>query len=154
MGASYSGMRRKRLTERQTIDVLLAQGAMILCPCPRCSAWDAKEYYRIEKGADAIREHLHQLATGGKDNPANWQYWHTACSHRKTHGTKATSAGSDAHARAKIRRLRTVCPKHPLYQAKRAPRADCPDCRALWNRVKGPKRKIPSRPFQKRIKKP
>lgn len=27
-----------------------------------------------------------------------------------------------------------TCPKHPKYQAKRKPRADCERCRAIWLR--------------------
>ncbi len=96
------------------IDVLLAQGAIIKCP---------KSGRLIERGSDAIREHLHQLALGGKDVLDNMQFWHKDASHEKTNGTKATSYGSDAHARAKAKRI-----------AKR----EAGDVR--------PKRKVPCRP--------
>lgn len=119
-------MARKRLSEREVIDVLVAQDVAIWCPCPRCQE-EIDGPRLIACGAQAIREHLHQLATGGADKPENWQYWHIACSKRKTSGTKATSAGSDAHARAKIRRLKGEANKRP-------------------------KRKWPSRPFPKRKK--
>ena len=86
-------MKRRRLTERQVIDVLLAQGVFIICVCPACyKGWRASgAFKRITKGSDAIREHVHQLGVDGTDTPDNWQYWHVDCSHRKTHGTPATS---------------------------------------------------------------
>lgn len=49
------------------------------------------------------------------------------CAHRKTYGTKATSYGSDAHARAKIKRLR-------------------------GETKQGPKKKIQSRGFDKTLR--
>lgn len=141
--------KRKRLTEREVIDVLIAQGVSIPCPCPRCR--ERKPHflnYWIASGADAIREHLHQLATGGEDSPSNWQYWYIGCAGRKTHGTKATSYGSDAHARAKVKRLEkqrgglaraaSLSPERRTEIAKKA-------AKTRWA-----KRKIPSRPFRRK----
>lgn len=132
-------IKRKRLSERQVIDVLIGQGVVIRCP---------KSGRLIERGSDTIREHLHQLGLGGKDVIENMQFWHKDASHLKTHGTKATSYGSDAHARAKAKRiaLRAQCPKHPFYEAKRAPKVDCEVCQAIWDHAKR------RRPFKRKPK--
>lgn len=55
------------------------------------------------------------------------------CHARKTNGSKATSAGSDKHAIAKVRRLRGENKPKP---------------KRTW-----PSRDIPARPFEKRKKK-
>lgn len=89
-------MRRKPLSMRQTIQVLINQGVVIRCP---------KSGLLLTSGQDATDEHLHQRATGGGDDLDNRQIWHVSAAKRKTFGTKATSAGSDAHARAKVKRL-------------------------------------------------
>jgi hypothetical protein len=107
--------RRKHFSQSQLLDVLIGQGVMIPCGCG-CGGI-------ITKGSEAIREHLWQLGLGGPDTVKNCQFWLKECSHRKSHGTAATTAGSDTHARAKAKRMAAGGRKH-----------------------KGPK--IKSRPFQ------
>lgn len=111
---------RKRLAERAVLQVLINQGVIIRCP--KCGLV-------IDAGRGATREHLHQRATGGLELLDNFQFWCNACSARKSFGTKATSAGSDAHARAKGKRL------------------------ANGGRKRGKSRKLQSRPFSK-VKRP
>lgn len=110
--------RRRRYKEWEVVDILLLQGAIIICPQCKQPITDAR---------NIMREHVQQLGPDGEwgeDTVENCQYWHkTPCSHEKTYGTKATSAGSDAHVRAKHRRL----------TGKNKPKF---------------KRKIPSRPLQ------
>lgn len=89
-------MKRRRATEREVIAVLVAQGASI--PCFRC-----KTLFTAESKPE--REHLHELALGGEDNPDNWRYSCQSCHAVITNGTKATSAGSSKHRIAKIKRL-------------------------------------------------
>jgi hypothetical protein len=118
-------VKRRRYKEWEVIAVLLNQGVKISCPACRRPITDPK---------NVQREHLHQLGLDGQEVIENCQYWHkTPCSHEKTHGTKATSAGSDAHARAKVRRL--------SGQTKGRPKR------------KWPSSKIPSRPFPE-VKRP
>jgi hypothetical protein len=70
-----------------------------------------------------IAEHTHPLALGGAAKPDCLLC--LPCADRKTNGSPATSYGSDKHAIAKDKRLRGVTGQ-------------------------GPKKRIPSRPFQKR----
>lgn len=129
-------MRRKALTKRETIQVLLNQGAVIPCGCG-CGRL-------ITTGAEAIDEHLHQLATGGSDTDlSNRRFYRAECSNLKTNGSKATSYGSDAHARAKIKRV------EKKRTADQRTGGVVPDYLA---RIARRKRKIPSRPFRKALK--
>ena len=69
-------------------------------PCPLCGK-------RILSKHKVIREHMHALALGGKDDLDNMKYVHKACADIKTNGKgpKATTYGSDSHAIAKTNRL-------------------------------------------------
>ena len=89
-------MPRKRATERQVIEVLIVQGAVV--PCYRCRV-------AFQTGDVIEREHLHELALGGSDTPDNWRYSHKTCHDEVTNGTKATTAGSSKHKIAKANRL-------------------------------------------------
>lgn len=90
-------MSRKTFSEGKVLAILISQGAIIPCGKCRKAMTDPK---------NIMREHLHQIAGGGEDEVSNCQYWHKKpCSHEKTYGTKATTAGSDVHARTKSRRI-------------------------------------------------
>lgn len=89
-------MKRRPVTPALTRRVLLAQGVV---PCALCGK-------RILAGDETVMEHLHALALGGADDESNMRLVHKACADRKTNGTKATTAGSDAHLIAKGKRLR------------------------------------------------
>ena len=52
-----------------------------------------------------IVEHLHALVFDGPDSDENCGPAHYACANKKTNGTKATSYGSDSHAKAKQDRI-------------------------------------------------
>ncbi len=100
-------------------------------------AWDAGRSIicplcdvSIAPGDPTTREHMHALGLGGPDTPDNWRLVHRPCARRKTIGTKATTAGSDIHLIAKGKRLRGE-----TGQGR-------------------PKRKIQSRGFDKRWRKP
>jgi hypothetical protein len=91
---------RKTFSEGMTIATLLQQGAIIPCGCCRKAITDPK---------NCRREHIAQLGPKGQwgaDTVENCQYWHwIPCGYEKTYGTKATTAGSDVHARKKSRRI-------------------------------------------------
>ncbi len=114
-------MKRKRFTEREVLDTLYYSYVVILCY--RCH----KKIFPDDK---VEREHITELALGGKDEPSNCAYSHKACHAIATNGTKATTAGSSKQRIAKVARIL----------------ADKPSRRPMRNS----KRKIPSRPFQKR----
>lgn len=84
---------RHKLTVGELNTILLRQ-AICACGCGELIA-----------GRPIQREHLVQLAMGGADTIDNIAMWLEEHSKRKSFGSKATSAGSDAHARAKHRRL-------------------------------------------------
>lgn len=102
---------RKRLTERQVLQVLIQQGAII--PCGIC-----RLALKIEDVKYLERDHHRAKHTYPDDEIEQWEalgnqrYVHGQrdpnhdCHRRKTDGTKATSAGSDKHMAAKGRRLR------------------------------------------------
>lgn len=133
-------MRRKPLSKRQIVQVLLNQGATIPCGCG-CGKL-------IESGDETIDEHLHQLGTGGSDDDlGNRRFYRAECSALKTNGSAATSYGSDAHARAKLRRLKQIggLARANALSPERRHEISQKAAKARWG-----KRKIPSRPFPKR----
>ena len=91
--------------------------------CYRCI--DVLTLEEIERG-EIEREHFLERALGGADEPSNCVYSHKACHAIVTNGTKATTAGSSKHRIAK--------------------------CKRIANPKQKPKRKWPSRSFQKRAK--
>lgn len=92
-------MSRRRFSEREVIATLLHQGAFIRC-------YRTGTYIDASMVNNLEREHLHELALGGKDEPENCRYSLKAAHAIVTNGTPATSAGSSKHKIAKDRRLR------------------------------------------------
>lgn len=111
-------MTRRRFTEREVVKTLIRQGARIICP--RCGF-----LISLDDADKVEREHFHELALGGKDEPVNCFYSHGPCHKIVTDGTKATTAGSSKHKIAKVKRL------------------------AQGGRKRRKSRKLQSRPFQK-----
>lgn len=128
--------RRKRFSERQVIETLIRQGVEMRC-------YRTKELITLETVNLLEREHLTQMALGGADTPANCAYSLKAAHAIVTNGTKATSYGSDAHARAKIRALTGVTGANKTKR-KWASRP-MESGKTNW-----PKRKMQSRGFQRR----
>jgi 5-methylcytosine-specific restriction endonuclease McrA len=89
-------MSRRRFSEREVIETLIRQGVQIACY--RCGV----NLYPV----DAEREHVVEIALGGKDDPTNCVYSHKECHAIITNGTPATTAGSSKHRIAKTRGTR------------------------------------------------
>lgn len=87
---------RRQFREMEVLAVLVMQGAII--PCKRC-----RHAFTIEdvKNGGVQKEHLHELALGGEDEPHNCAYSHTGCHAIITNGNGATTAGSSSNRRAK-----------------------------------------------------
>lgn len=117
-------MSRKRFSESMVIETLARQGFPV--ECYRCHdlvcVYDGKNVFWF--GGPIEREHVTEISLGGADDPSNCVYSHKACHKIITNGTKATSAGSSKHRKAKVDRI-------------------------LGLTCTGPKKKIQSRPFQK-----
>ena len=118
-------MTRRNATAANMRQMLLAQAEDFGNPIP-CALCELPMLCHHK----TIREHMHALGLGGPDTPDNWCLVHKPCARRKTIGTKATTAGSDVHQIAKGKRLRGE-----TGQNRR-------------------KRKIPSRGFDKSLRKP
>jgi len=89
-------MTRRRFTEREVLECLLRQGAVI--PCYRC-----RVALTIETARAAEREHLHEVGLDGPDTPENCRFSHQECHSKITNGTPATTAGSSQNRLAKTR---------------------------------------------------
>jgi hypothetical protein len=87
-------MSRRRFTEREVLESLIRQGAVI--PCKRC-----RIAFTLEDIPNIEREHIHEVALGGPDIPGNCAYSHGACHSTVTNGTPATTAGSSRNRIAK-----------------------------------------------------
>jgi hypothetical protein len=121
-------MRRRRFSELEVLQTLYWQGVELRCY--RCLEW-----LLIEEGLPREpiqREHIAELALGGKDIPINCAYSHKSCHAKVTNGSKATSAGSSKQRISKVKRLRGETK---------------PKLKRSW-----PTRKLPSRKFPKRQK--
>lgn len=86
-----------KLTHREWVGILLAQGSTILCY--RC-----KE--PILHAEDCEREHIVEKELGGTDEAKYARISHVGCHAQVTHGTPATWAGSSRHRIAKTKGTR------------------------------------------------
>lgn len=86
----------RRLTHREWVSILLAQGSTILCF--RCRE-------PITHADDCEREHLHERALEGGDEAQNARISHSGCHDSITFGNKATTAGSSVQRIAKAKRI-------------------------------------------------
>lgn len=102
-------MKRRRLTEREVLEVLNRQLDLL---CYRCQGRMLPS--QVE------REHIVEIALGGQDTPANCAYSHKTCHAIVTNGTPATTAGSSKNRIAKAnnenRRAKFVVTKIPVDQ--------------------------------------
>ena len=111
--------KRRAMKEREVLYILWRQYSLL---CYRCRG--------LIHPDNCEREHLAELALGGKDEPENCAYSHRTCHSTITNGTPATVAGSSKHRIGKVRRLRGE---------------NKPKVKRQWA-----SREIPSRPFPKR----
>lgn len=90
--------RSRQMKEREVLEVLINQGAVI--PCFRCRVAFTMEDV---KSGNIENEHIHEKELGGPDDPFNRRYSHKArpCHATVTHGSPATWAGSSRHRIAK-----------------------------------------------------
>lgn len=87
-------MARRRFSEKDVIRTLLHQGVKIF-------DFRTGEPITLENVDQIEREHIHELALGGADDPINCRYSLSANHNIATNGTPATTAGSSKHRIAK-----------------------------------------------------
>ncbi len=93
-------MTRRRFSEREVIETLLRQGAIIPCPGKGCiKLLELEDLDHIE------RDHYTPLALGGEDLPSNCSYLHGECHARKTDGPRHLKVAGDKSRIAKAKRL-------------------------------------------------
>lgn len=122
------GIRRRQFRETEVLECLLLQGAII--PCYRCRVTLTLPDV---KGKNVQKEHLHELALDGPDEPDNCRFSHSDCHAVITNGTGATTAGSSKNRVAKatqpkrIEKFQVI--KTPLDRpAELDPGAKCRGC--------------------------
>lgn len=86
---------RRRLSVTDKLRIMVRQAICPLCG-EKLGSIDNVEF-----------DHAHALALGGADDLDNLRAAHIKCHAVKTFGTKATTAGSDIHAIAKGKRLKS-----------------------------------------------
>lgn len=96
--------KRRRFSEREVLRVLYYSGYNLRCF--RCED-EFGPYDKIE------REHLHELALGGNDEPYNCRYSHAKCHKIVTNGIKTTTAGSSKQRIAKAKRSKKMLVDKP-----------------------------------------
>lgn len=117
--------KRKPLTRRQVIEIVLRQEGCCACPCKQ-------KLQPLTEGV--IDEHVIALALGGTNDLANRELWRKPCAALKTASKDAPAIGKVRRIIARnegTRRVRKAIPSRPFPEGKRA---------------------IPSRPFPKREK--
>lgn len=87
-------MARRRFTEREVLECLIRQGAIV--PCFRC-----RIAMTVDDAKAAEREHIHEIALDGADTVENCAYSHGPCHAAVTNGLPATTAGSSKNRIAK-----------------------------------------------------
>jgi hypothetical protein len=90
--------RRRKFSERDVIRTLILQGAIIRC-------FRTGEIITPANVGRLEREHLHELALGGNDEPSNCRYSLKSAHALVTNGTPASSVGSSKHRIAKVKRI-------------------------------------------------
>lgn len=93
------GKRRRQFRELEVLEVLIVHQHVAI-PCFRCGAAFTEEDVRT---GNIEKEHLHERALEGPDEPFNCRFSHKAapCHHTVTNGTPATTAGSSKQRIAK-----------------------------------------------------
>jgi 5-methylcytosine-specific restriction protein A len=117
--------KRKPLTRRQVIEIVLRQDGRCACPCKQ-------KLQPLTEGC--IDEHLIALELGGSNDMANRALYRTPCAKAKTATKDAPAIGKVRRIEARLngtRRARKPIPSRPFPEGKRT---------------------IPSRPFEKREK--
>lgn len=124
---------RRKFGLRAYLEVMVRQARCPLCG-DRLGSLDGLHW-----------DHVVPIALGGADHPDNLQAVHRACHDRKTRGLPATTAGSDIHAIAKVRRLRSDPPGGEEFRRKLLAREPAEPTKR--------KRKWPTRPMKSRPRK-
>lgn len=125
-------MKRKAISANMKIDALMARFHIL---CEECGG-------RLNAGGIVEWDHAHPIALGGSHAFYNIRPLHPECHSAKSHGTGATTAGSDI---GKISKERRIIRTKKMEVKKRKPGTRKP--KSAW-----PSRKMQNRSFPKREK--
>jgi hypothetical protein len=133
-------MGRRRFTEKDVIRTLIHQGVEI-------RDFRTDERITLDNVDQIEREHLHEVALGGPDEPANCRYSLKASHDVISNGNGATTAGSSKNRIAKATQPKRIA---KFVVNKQPPGATPPPTTGrAW-----PSRRMQSRPFAPRGSRP
>jgi len=128
--------KRPHISDKVKVSVAIGQSQFGCIMCPIC-------HVMLYPDEPRILEHLVPHELGGSSEAENLRYVHAECARKKTNGSKATCADGDIHKIAKSNRLKRYHEEHvERVLGKGNPPAY----------VRPRTRKIPSRPFPKKVK--
>jgi hypothetical protein len=128
--------KRPHIPDRVKVSVAIGQSQFGFIICPLCHVAMYPEEPRI-------LEHLVPHELGGASDETNLRWVHEECARRKTNGNGATVADGDIHKIAKGKRLKR---EHDEHVERVLGKGNPPAY------VRPRSRKIPSRPFPKKVK--
>ncbi len=88
-------MKRQAITDKMKLSALFYRFPI---PCGICN-------YPLFWDEEMDWDHVHPIALDGEHSHRNLRPLHSNCHRKKTSGSKATSAGSDIHMIAKVKRI-------------------------------------------------
>lgn len=130
-------MKRPSIPHRVMVNVAINQAEHGEIRCPLC-------HTGLASMDERVLEHMVPHELGGASDETNLRWVHKDCALNKTNGTKATSASGDLHKIAKAKRLQRA---HEAHEAAILGKPAKPEEVTVAYR-----RRIPSRPFPKRVK--
>lgn len=132
-------MKRPHIPAHVRVNVAINQAEHGEIRCPLC-------HTGLAAMDERVLEHMVPHELGGLSDETNLRWVHKDCALNKTNGGKATSASGDIHKIAKAKRLQRAKEAH---EAAVLGKPAAPDEVTYAFRKK---RRIPSRPFPKRVK--
>jgi len=129
--------KRPHISDKVKVSVAIAQSQFGCIMCPIC-------HVMLYPDEPRILEHMVPHELGGKSDESNLRYVHAECARKKTNGNAATSADGDIHKIAKGKRLKR---EHEEHVARVLGKGE-----ERQPYVRPRSRKIPSRPFPKKVK--
>lgn len=130
-------MKRPNIPAHVRVNVAINQAQGMAVNCPIC-------HTPLAAMDERVLEHMVPHGLGGASDETNLRWVHRECAATKTNGRKSTVVDGDLHKIAKAKRLQRA---HEAHEAAVLGKPASPEEVTVAFR-----RRIPSRPFQKRVK--